>query len=266
MPDLYIIKLGGSAITEKEGNKFEVKRELLARIAVEIKTAMDEDGFSLIIVHGAGPFGHTNVVEYGINNGVHSDRQKEGLAKTIKDCNFLDSIVVDELKKPGIEAMPFDPNQIVEQDNKKIKQFGTKGIESAIQQGQVPVLFGQMVPDKSLNASVVSGDTIISYLAKKLNAKKVFLGADVAGIYSADPKKDPKAERIEVINEENFDSVLEKVGEASTVDVTGGMKGKLLNLREQLHGTTAVIFDANEWGVFYKALKGDKVNGTKIIL
>jgi len=88
--------------------------------------------------------------------------------------------------------------------------FPTEGLEKAISKGEVPVLFGQMVPDKSLNASVISGDTIIGFLAKKFGAKKVFLGTDVAGIYTTDPKKDSNAERIPVINKNNFDQVVKR--------------------------------------------------------
>ncbi len=266
MADLYIIKLGGSAITEKEGNKFEAKKAVLERIASEIKRALDEKEFKLIIVHGAGPFGHTNVVEYDINNGVYSDRQKEGLAKTIKDCNLLDSIVVGTLKKVGLDAIPFDPNKIVEQDNKKIVKFETEEIKGEIAEGNIPVLFGQMVPDKSLNASVISGDTVIGFLAKKFGAKKVFLGTDVAGIYNADPKKNPNAKRIPLIDKSNFEEVIAQTDEAGTVDVTGGMKGKLEKLQEMLQGTTALIFDASKEESFYKVLTGKEVEGTEIRL
>ncbi len=266
MHDLYIIKLGGSAITEKEGNRFEAKKAVLERIASEIKKAKDEKGFSLIVVHGAGAFGHTNVVEYGINNGVYTDKQEEGLAKTIKDCNFLNSVVVEALKGAGLDAIPFDPNKIVKQDNKKIVEFETAEIENTLAEGNIPVLFGQMVPDKSFNASVVSGDAIICFLAKKLGAKKVFLGTDVAGIYTKDPKKDKSAKRIPLIDKSNFEEVIAQTEEAKTVDVTGGMKGKLEKLREMLKGTTTLIFDANKEGSFYKALAGKEVEGTEIRL
>ena len=266
MTDLYIIKLGGSVITEKESNKFEIKHETLERIASEIKKALDEKDFSLIVVHGAGPFGHTNVVEFDIDNGVHTKRQKQGLAKTIKDCNFLDSAVIKAFRKAKVNAVAFDPNKFVKQDNKKVVEFPTDGIETAIAKREVPVLFGQMVPDKSLNASVISGDTIIGFLAKKFGAKKVFLGTDVAGIYTADPKKDADAERIPLIDESNFDQVVKQTEQAGTIDVTGGMKGKIEKLKAMLQGITALIFDANHEGNFYKALVGKEVKGTEIRL
>jgi isopentenyl phosphate kinase len=162
--------------------------------------------------------------------------------------------------------MAFDPNGIAKQDGKKIIGFETKGIEKALFEGKTPVLFGQMVPDKSLNYSVISGDTIIGFLAKKLGAKKVFLGTDVAGIFTADPKKDKKAKRIPLIGRKNFEKVVAQTSEASTVDVTGGMKGKLEKMREMLEGTTAIVFNANEKSSFYRALTEKKVKGTEIRL
>jgi len=266
MPDLYIIKLGGSVITEKSENRFEVRKELLAQIGSEIKKALAETKATLILVHGAGPFGHTNVAEYRINDGVYSERQKEGYAKTVKDCNFLDNEVVGALKKAGVKAIGFDPNKIIVQENKKIVEFDTAKVEGALKSGKVPVLFGQMVPDKKLNASVVSGDAILAFLAKKMGAKKVLLGTDVAGIFTADPKKDANAERIPVIDRNNFGKIAESVKGSASVDVTGGMKGKLEEIRMVAAGSEALIFNANEKGSFYKALSGQRVKGTVVRL
>lgn len=266
MSNLYIIKLGGSVITAKEENKFEVKEEALARISSEIQKALKKKKFSLIVVHGAGPFGHTNVSEYDINNGVFSERQKEGLRKTISDCNFLDSRVIANLKEAGIDAVAFDPNKIIVQENKKIIDFDITGIMTVLSQKKVPVLFGQMVPDTKLNASVVSGDAIVAFLAKKFKPKKILLGTDVSGIFTEDPQKNPKAKRIPIIDKKNFNKIIEKVGEAGTIDVTQGMKGKLLKLKEQLSGTNAIIFNANEKNSFFKALSGGKIKCTEIKL
>lgn len=266
MPDLYVIKLGGSVITAKELNQFEVREETLARIALEIRKAMEEGGFKLIVVHGAGPFGHTNVAKYGINEGVFTPEQKAGLAKTIRDCNFLNSRVVANLQAAGIPAVGFDSDKLASQENKKLSYFDTSPVEKALAKGKVPVLYGQMVTDRKLVASVLSGDTIIAHLAEKLRPKKVLIGTDVAGVFTADPKKEMAAERIPEINKENFEAVLSKVQGASAVDVTQGMRGKLLKLREQLSGVPAVIFNANEAGVFYRALRGEAVEGTEIHL
>lgn len=264
MPELYIIKLGGSVITKKDENRFEIKEGVLGRVAGEIKKALDEEGFSLVLVHGAGPFGHTNVEEYGINDGVFTEKDKEGLEKTRNDCNFLNSIVVKKLNEAGIKTEALNPNGLIVQEQKKIIEFDISGIEKALGEGRVPVLYGQMIPDRKLNASVVSGDAIISFLAEKLKPDRVLIGTDVDGIFTDDPKTNPQAELIKRIDQENFNEILEKVGEARTTDVTGGMRGKLLKLRENLKGVRAVIFNITEEGNLYRLLKGEEGIGTEI--
>lgn len=262
--DLFILKIGGSSITFKEENKLKAREDVMGRIAGEIKKAREERDFRLILVHGAGPFGHTNVKEYGIDNGVFTERQKEGLAKTIKDCNFLNTLVVRILNQVGLEAVGMDPNGLIVQEQKKIVEFKTEEIERIAAEGKIPVLYGQMVPDKKLNASVVSGDAIIAFLAKKFNPDGVLLGTDVDGIFTDEPKANPKAELIKSIDNDNFDGILEKVGEVRTTDVTGGMRGKLLKLRENLKDTKVVIFNITKEGNVYNLLKGEKGIGTEI--
>ena len=60
--------------------------------------------------------------------------------------------------------------------------------------------------------------------------------------------------------------MIAQTAEAGTVDVTGGMKGKLEKLKKMLQGTTALIFDANKEGSFYNALTGKEVEGTEVRL
>ena len=121
-----------------------------------------------------------------------------------------------------------------------------------------------MVLDEKLNASVVSGDAIIPFLAKKLNARKVFFGTDVAGIFTADPKKVSKAKLIEKIHPHNFEEVLLKVSGSSAVDVTGGMRGKLLELKVALNGMDVFVFDSTKKGNVLNSLLGKKIIGTEI--
>ncbi|GAG06400.1 unnamed protein product, partial [marine sediment metagenome] len=244
--------------------ELKAREDAIRKIVKEIKKAKQERDFRLILVHGAGPFGHGNVKEYDIDNGVFTERQKEGLAKTVKDCSFLNSLVVRELNQAGLEAIGMNPNGLIVQEQKKIVEFDTKGVEKTLSEGRIPVLYGQMVPDKKLNASVVSGDAIIAYLAREFKPDGVLLGTDVDGIFTDDPKGNPEAELIKRIDNENFDRVLERVGEAKTIDVTGGMRGKLMKLRENLKDSRVVIFNITKEGNLYNLLKGEEGIGTEI--
>ena len=123
-------------------------------------------------------------------------------------------------------------------------------------------MYGDMVIDSGMGASVLSGDAIVPYLAKELKADRVFLGTDVDGIFTEDPKKNGKAGLVRAINDRNLDEVLEGVGGSNATDVTGGMKGKLLALK----GVSAVVFNLAEGENLFRLLKGERGIGTEINL
>ena len=63
---MIILKIGGSILTNKDSAESEIDGESLARIAGEIKASLDISQKQLIIVHGAGSFGHPPAKEYRI--------------------------------------------------------------------------------------------------------------------------------------------------------------------------------------------------------
>lgn len=256
---LYILKIGGSVCTEKDENNSLAKEETIRRIAHEIKEAREKEKFQLVLVHGAGPFGHKLVTEYGVNNGLDSKEDFDAYEKVQESMKKLNNIVVEEFAKEGVELHSVVPHEEIKQDNKRITSFDTQILEQLLSNNQVPILYGDMVPDSKLGGSVVSGDAIIAFLAKKFKANKVFLGTDVDGIYSADPKKDINAKRFDKINESNWLEVENALDEASTVDVTGGMKGKIEKMRKYFKGGKVVVFDANKPGSVLKALSGERL-------
>jgi len=266
MKDLIILKLGGSAITFKKRNIPKVRRNVIKSAVEEIKRTKEGKEFDLIIVHGAGPYGHKIVNDYGIDNGLKTSEHFEGFVKTHNSMEELNSIVVDEFVKGGLLAFPVQPSVCIEQENKKIVKFDTSFVKNllALDAGIIPVMYGDMVMDKQLKASVVSGDAIIAYLAKELNAAKVLFGTNVPGVYNKDPKTNKDAELISRIDEENVDDVLLKVSGSNDIDVTGGMKGKLVEVLETLKGINVLIFDITEKENLYNALAGKDVAGTEI--
>jgi len=74
---MLIIKLGGSVITDKtKENTF--KKDLMDKLAEKIKTADKE----LILIHGAGSFGHILAKKYDLNQGYKNDDQLHGFSLT----------------------------------------------------------------------------------------------------------------------------------------------------------------------------------------
>lgn len=258
MNELIVLKVGGSVCTEKEKGLLEVRKEVLERVGREIAKAREEKKFKLIIVHGAGPFGHKIVEEERLEMGVKSEEQVKGFIKVHRSMQELNNIVLKELGK-NLNCFKVQPSASIVQSGKKIFMFDTKIVEKLLELNVIPVLHGDMVVDNELGASVVSGDAIVGFLAKKLSAEKVFFGVNVDGVISGGPV-------VERIDENNFEEVLETVGKSKAEDVTGGMKGKLLEIKENLAGMETVIFNMLEKERTYKHLIGRKEIGTEIKL
>jgi isopentenyl phosphate kinase len=263
---LFILKIGGAAATFKESNELKAHEDVIRQIAREIKQAKTEKKFRLMAVHGAGPFGHKLVTDYKIKDGLKSENDARGFVRTHNSMQDLNKVFINVFREEGLLGFPLQSAALITQKNKKICSFNTKIIEELwkISEEIIPVMYGDMVLDKNLKASVVSGDAIISFLGKKLNAQKIFFGTNVSGIFTADPNVVKGAELIQKIDKKNFDEVLKKVEEAKTVDVTGGMRGKLKELRRELKGKDIFVFDATHKGKLLSLFRGQKTICTEI--
>lgn len=267
MKNLILVKFGGSSITKKEENKFEMNYAVLNQAAKELAVALKQNPkLKIALVCGVGPFGHTNVVKFGINNGITTPEHEKGVKLTNKDCDFVGKETAKALEKEGLKAKFIPGYEVCVQENKKVKSFDLGPYKKALASGEIPLSTGVMVTDDKMKWSVMSGDTVIAQLANHLKPKIVLMGTDVDGIYSSDPKKTLTAELILEINEKNLEEVLKKTGESKATDVTGGMKGKLQKLAQTLDGVPAEIFNLFKEGNLQKALLGQEIRCTKIRL
>jgi len=241
--------------------------EILNRSAKEIKNALGQNpNLKIILVCGVGPFGHTNVVNYNLNGKIETREQEEGVEKTKKDCKYVGNETIKALEKVGVKSKLVLGTDVCVQNARRVISFNLEKYKKCLEEGIIPITTGTMVPDKSFGWSVMSGDQVIAQTAKHLAPKKVLMGTDVDGIFTADPKIDLSAILIEEINKENLEEVLNQCGESNSVDVTGGMKGKLEKLVETLNGVPAEIFSLFVEKNLENSLLGKEIKSTKIKL
>ncbi|MEA3254342.1 MAG: isopentenyl phosphate kinase [Candidatus Altiarchaeota archaeon] len=262
--ELIILKLGGSVITRKSEDKAEVHGENLKRLAGEIAKAKEKRNFSLVIVHGAGPFGHVPAKRYGLDKGIKDERQLKGFALTHQSMEKLNYFVVDELGKAGVNAVAYQPSAVGILKNSKLIYFPTIVMEELISLDVVPVAYGDVLVDEETGVNILSGDHLVPYLAEALNAERVVMAADVPGIFDSDPKINKDAKLIKEINPGNIGRIKE-IGSSQGTDVTGGMERKLSELlRLAESGIESEIINAIKPGLLKKALLGEKGLGTII--
>lgn len=261
---MIILKIGGSVITRKEEDEPTIDHENLKRIAGEIAESTNQ---KLIVVHGAGSYGHPLAKKYEIGDEIRNkedlERKMMGFSLTQQSVKELNGLVTEHLRREGTLSVSVQPSSFILTENKRIKRAEVTLIKRYLELGFVPVIYGDVVldEDERIQMAVLSGDQIIKYLAENLDAKRVILATDVDGIYNKNPKKYSDAHLIETV------SSLKQMetGEETSTDVTGGMGGKISELLELLElGIESEIINANTEDNIRKALNGENVTGTRI--
>lgn len=260
---MIILKLGGSVITKKEAAGPTVNYENLNRISAEIA---DSSFDKLVIVHGAGSFGHPFAREYEIGSIIKDEvdfnRKKLGFCITQSWVRKLNGIVCNSLRERGIFAVSLLPSSFIITKNGRIHSCNLGLINKYLNWGFVPVLNGDVVVDmnESIKMCVLSGDQIIRYFGENLKPDRVIVGSDVDGIYDKDPKKYSDAKPMKIVT--SFDDL--SAEGSLNVDVTGGMHGKLNELLDLAQmGVESEILNACKKDSIKKALDHE-ITGTLI--
>jgi len=256
-----ILKIGGSAITDKTGD-LAAKTEIINRLAEEVKRA---DLDNLIIVHGGGSFGHPTAAQYGIKDGYKEPTQKLGFAETHHIMTVLNGLVMDALIMHEVPAVSMAPSCCIITEAGKIKIFDDSVMKSMMKMGFTPVMYGDVVLDDKLGFTVLSGDQLVAYLAIKYKAEKIVMGVDTDGLYDADPKTNPNAKPYKRLNLAELKKIQANIGKAQGTDVTGGMANKIAELIPAIEaGVHVTITGATKAQSIMRALVGKDVLGTEI--
>lgn len=177
----------------------------------------------------------------------------------------LNRLIVNALIQRDIPAIAVQPSAFILTKRGRILDFKSDLIKRMISMSLVPVLYGDSVLDEEQGFSILSGDQLIATLAIILGSKRIIICVDIDGLYSDDPKLNPNAELFRRISLGELKTFLGKIGKSTTVDVTGGMFGKIIELIPALEkGVEVEIVNAKRANRLYKTLLNQKVIGTKI--
>lgn len=258
-----MVKIGGSVLTEKN-IPFRVNFDMLHRMASEISEVYRVDQVKLVLIHGAGSMGHPLVLSTGIQEGIRVFEQKISFAVVQSWQNFWNYLVTSELQQKGVPAFPVQPSSCAIVRGGKITSMDIEVIKGLLDLAIVPVLYGTPAYDPDRGCSILSGDEIALYLAKRLQADRIVHGTDVDGIYTDDPKKNPDAKLIPIIDESNREFVLKSLRRSG--DATGGMWLKALSLIKAAEiGVKSVVVNARKPGRIRDAILGRSVRGTVVL-
>lgn len=252
----YIVKLGGSVITDK-GEPLSVNIPTLLGIGEEIATAMQATNISLAIVHGGGSYGHPSVRDCLDREGFIDE---PCYVRTAYLMSELSLIVTQVLIAAGIPAVTLSTRSICAVRSRRLDcKLGLAA--EMVDRGLVPVLFGDGVLSDE-GYEVASGDDIVWLLAKAMSGAEVIFVTDVDGIFDKDPRRSPDAR---LLKEVSASEALTFVGGSGKTDVTGGMRSKLVKGLKHAKGwgKAYVVNGWRRWNLF-NLLTGKPFIGTVV--
>ena len=226
-----LLKFGGSVITDKYSNVPSINNENLNKIGKLI----DNSEYQLMIVHGAGSFGHPAAKKYKLSEGlIDGLQQTEGIEIARRKVRELNDVFCDILKGNGIEAEPVVPSQkMTTKGSEEITNFSKKIFDKILAKGKTPISFGDVTNDIEQGINILSGDVLMKYLAKAFEPRFSIFIMDLPGVFDGDPK-DSKSKIMPTINSTDLGS-FESTFVSKNTDVTGGIVGKIKRAIEISH-------------------------------
>lgn len=213
LQNLALIKLGGSVVTFKE-------RPLVANtVAIDdISRILAQLSVPVIIVHGGGSFGHYWSMKYDMHTKPAA-YDAHGVSVVHESMYALNQIIVNSMISAGLSPYGMSPSMFTSGHSPiaaKIRQ-----VYAMAKSKVMPVTFGDVVHVEGKKYSILSGDVLMTILARALRPMSVIFATNVDGIYSDMHSKEPIRE-IRAAGKKLID-----FSKASGADVTGGMQRKI---------------------------------------
>ena len=211
---LALIKLGGSVATFKE-------RPLAANIeAIEgVSRALARLEIPIIIVHGGGSFGHYWSVKYDMHTQP-SNYDVHGVSIVHESMIALNQIIVNSMIRAGLNPYGISPSALTTGHKPIVSKI--KQIYAMAQSKLIPVTFGDIVYVEGAKYSILSGDALMTILARVLQPLRIIFATNVDGIYK-NSKSMEVVHQIQAVNKRKSIEFFETSG----IDATGGMQRKV---------------------------------------
>jgi len=242
---MILIKLGGSIITNKE-KPLSVRRKTINNLAKSLKKINEP----MIIVHGGGSYGHYWSVKYN----MHSKEKKydlRGVAIVKNSMIELNKIILDSLLKNKLNPYCLPPTDFMS-GNKPISKK-VKEIEKIAKSGLIPVTYGDALWYGQKKTYILSGDKVMTHLAKILRPRLCIFVLNEDGLYS-----DLKSKKLIYELRDKRHLISE-----NKMDVTGGMTRKVEEaLKISKIGMNVFFVNGNKPERILKAVRNRKFKGT----
>ncbi len=258
---LTLLKLGGSLITDKRVEK-SFRRDVVKSIADQlIEVYSIEPELRLIIGHGSGSFGHFAASRANTIKGVQTKEGWKAFAQVSNVAAELNGLVLEVLQSAGLPVWGIQPSASLLADDGNVMSMSFNSVVSALENGLIPVIYGDVSLDLTRGGTIVSTEKLFFYLSSVMSVDRIFLLGEVLGVY------DRMGSVIASITMANYPVLLSSFTGSSGTDVTGGMETKvedMLDLVNRFSGMTIRIFSGLKDNLLRDALLAKTYPGTLI--
>jgi len=242
---MILIKLGGSIITNKE-KPLSARRKTIDNILKQVRKIKEPK----IIVHGGGSYGHYWSVKYD----MHTKPAKydlKGVSVVKNSMIALNKIILDMAVKNRLNPYSLPPTDFMS-GNRSIKSK-ILTINDIAKSGLTPITYGDALWYGQKKSYILSGDVIMTALAKVLKPRLSIFALNVDGVYS-----NMKSKKL------IYDFKKEKPSiSTNKMDVTGGMTRKITEAVKMSRSGHKVFFaNGNKPQRITDAVSGKKFEGT----
>jgi isopentenyl phosphate kinase len=226
-----VVKFGGALITKKDEQSV-AHTDVISNLCSVVKS-ITEEGIQVIIVHGAGSFGHLKAKHWRLNEGYLPDyeqsdeeclSQLDAVEHVRNDMLKLNSIVLSQLTDVGLNPISHPPHEwasnLGPEFNGTLERFASEDVNT------VHVSFGDVVDvDDERKFGILSGDDIVARLSIELSGVEslVFAMGGVDGLL----KVPPHLATVEDLIEDWSPEVTYEGVHQTDIDVTGGIGLKM---------------------------------------
>ena len=258
-----VIKLGGGLITNKAKSKTFCHTRMAA--IAEAIAELSELGSSIVIVHGAGSYGHLLAKEWSISGGIRSDislEQRVAVSQIRSDMRELNSLVMSSLNQVGLECENHPPSDWALGTGRSFQGNLSAFVKS--NEDAIPLTFGDVVDtDDGTEFGILSGEDLMLRISNEVPGvtHSIFLIGDAEGVMD----KPPNEQDAELLPFWSPGLHL-KSNHDSDIDVTGGINLKLMRASEiSEHVGQVWIIDGREPNRLSELLTEGQTIGTKIL-
>jgi isopentenyl phosphate kinase len=263
MDSVVLVKLGGSLLTDKT-RPYTPRPAVMERLADEVARVWSSLQGRLVLAHGSGSFGHEAAQDTGFA-AAEAEVSADAISRTQHAAHRLHRLVIDVLRDAGLPAVSFAPSSLLVTDEGHPASLHAEPVHRGLEQGILPVTFGDVTLDRTHGGAICSTETILRALAGALRAQELPVGpalwfGDTEGVY------DETGTVIDTIVPAEAEATLSTATGSDAPDVTGGMRHRVETaLALARDGTASLIAGGEPAGRLEQALRHEAVPGTWVL-